>query len=201
MSHLYSDMAFIGGDEEKEGSTTQKLWWLNLIRGIVALIIGILIFTWPQKGQDMFANFFAMYLLSSGLLSLRGGMSAHQKKGWWLVASLLEMVAGAAILLRFVYAHYLAPGLAVKIFGLVTFCVGLLCIFGGDTSRDVTREQAFGLLLLGLFEAGLGLILFFLGELEPFTKLLTGGWAFLGGILFILQSLQLRRVALTSSRP
>jgi len=37
----------------------QRLWWLNLIRGIVALVVGILILGWPSVGDTMFVNFLA----------------------------------------------------------------------------------------------------------------------------------------------
>lgn len=179
------------------GQSTQLFWWLNLIRGIVALIIGILILTWPQTGENLLANFFAVYWLCSGFLGLRWSMSTNQKKGWWLALSLLEIWVGVGILLRPVYAHYLPSGLGTKFFGLIVICVGLARIFGLDLSKDMTPEQSLGLRLLGFFDVTLGLLLIFLNELEPFTKLLFGGCAFLVGIVLILQSLQIRRATLT----
>src|SRR5258708_12736765 len=95
---------------------TQKFWWLNLVRGIVALIIGMLILVWPQTVHVFFVNFLAMYWLSSGLVSLQWGRSTHQEKGLWLVAGLLGVIVGAAILLRPVYQYALNPVLAVRIF-------------------------------------------------------------------------------------
>ncbi len=171
---------------------TQKFWWLNLVRGIVALIIGMLILGWPQSAHVFFVNFLAMYWLSSGLVSLQWGRSTHQKQGLWLVAGLLEVIVGAAILLRPVYKDALDPGLAVRIFGVLAVFVGLSRIFGKYTTIDMVHQRSQGSLFLGVFEAGLGLLLIFFDMPEPFTKLLAGGWAFLGGILLILQSLQLR---------
>lgn len=49
--------------------------------------------------------------------------------------------------------------------------------------------------LVGWFEIGLGLLLIFSDAVEPYTQLLAGGWAFLGGIFLILQSLQLRKAS------
>ncbi|GHO99148.1 hypothetical protein KSF_091960 [Reticulibacter mediterranei] len=177
----------------------QKFWWINLLRGVVALIIGILLLTWFQVAHDLFANFLAMYWLSSGLLGLRGGLSTHQKKGWWLVVDVLEMVVGAAILLRPVYAHLLASELAIKLFGLIALCVGLVRIFSRTTYRNLTREQSLSIHLLGWFEIGLGLFLIFSSEIEPFTELLAGGWTFLGGAFLILQSLQLHKASIIHS--
>ena len=56
----------------------------------------------------------------------------------------------------------------------------------------MVHQRSQGGLFLGVFEAGLGLLLIFFDMPELLTKLLAGGWAFLGGILLILQSLQLR---------
>ena len=134
---------------------TQKLWWLNLVRGIVALIIGMLILVWPQTVHVFFVNFLA------------------------------------------VYQSALNPVLAIRIFGVLAVFVGLSRIFGRYTTIDMVHQQSQGSLFLGVFEAGLGLLLIFSDMPEPFTKLLAGGWAFLGGILLILQSLQLRGVKST----
>lgn len=177
----------------------QRFWWLNFVRGIVALIIGILVIGWPQSAYSLFANFFAVYWVSSGLISLQWGLSTHQKEGLWSVEGTFEVVVGLAILLRYVYRHYLGSEVAVRIFGLVALLVGLIRIV--DKTRGETRAQSFGNILLGLFEIGLGALLIFLDALEPFTKLLAGGWAFVGGVLLILQSLQGRRARSVRSSP
>ena len=39
----------------------QRMWWLNLIRGIVALGVGILILGWPTVGTALFVNFLAIF--------------------------------------------------------------------------------------------------------------------------------------------
>jgi len=176
---------------------TQKFWWLNLVRGIVALIIGMLMLVWFQTAHAFFVNYLAVYWLSSGLVSLQWGRSTHQEKGLWLVAGLLGVIVGAAILLRPLYQYALDPVLAVRIFGVLAVFVGLFRIFGRFTTINMMHQRSQGSLFLGAFEAGLGLLLIFSDMPEPFTKLLAGGWAFLGGILLILQSLQLRGVKST----
>src|SRR6266487_2344343 len=171
----------------------QRLWWLNLIRGIVAVIVGMLILGWPTVGSRLCVNFLAIFWLVSGLMSLQWGLSIHQKRGLWLVAGIVGTVVGAALLLRFSYQRYLDPGLAVRILGALALFVGLINIFGGFRTPDMTREQSMGRFLLGLFEVGLGLFLIILDALGPLSKLLAGGWAFIGGIVLILQAFQMRK--------
>ena len=171
----------------------QRLWWLNLIRGIIALVVGMLILGWPTIGSTLFVNFLAIFWLVSGLMSLQWGFSVHQKKGLWIVAGIAGTVVGSALLLRFFYQRYLDPGMAIRILGTLALFVGLINIFGGFRTPDTTREQSLGRLLLGLFEIGLGLLLIILDALGPLSKLLAGGWAFIGGIVLIIQAFQMRK--------
>jgi uncharacterized membrane protein HdeD (DUF308 family) len=171
----------------------RRFWWLNLVRGIVALIVGILILGWPNIGRSVFVNFMAIFWLVSGLMSLQWGFSGRQQKGLWLIAGLVGTVVGTALLLRTFYQRYLDPGLAIRILGTLALFVGLINIFGGFITADTTREQSLGRLLLGLFEVGLGLLLLILDALGPLSKLLAGGWAFIGGIVLILQAFQMRK--------
>ncbi len=185
-------------EREESDRIMQKLWWLNLIRGIVALIVGMLILGWPTIGSTLFVNFLAIFWLVSGLMSLQWGISTHQKRGLWLVAGLVGTVVGFALLLRSFYQRYLDPGTAVRILGALALFVGLINIFGGFRTPDMTREQSLGRLLLGLFEVGLGVLLIILDALGPVSKLLAGGWAFIGGIALILQAFEMRRALMTT---
>ena len=170
----------------------QRMWWLNLIRGIVALIVGIMILGWPSVGGSLFVNFLAVFWLTSGVMSLQWGLSVHQRKGLWLVAGIVGIVVGVALLLRFWYQRYLDPAQAVRILGALALFVGLINIFGGFRTPEMTHEQSVGRLILGVFEVGLGVVLIIIDALGPLSKLLAGGWAFLGGIVLIIQALQMR---------
>jgi uncharacterized membrane protein HdeD (DUF308 family) len=181
------------------GGIVQRMWLLNLMRGIVALVVGILILGWPSVGDRLFVNFLAIFWLLSGLMSLQSGFSVHQRRGLWLVAGIVGTVVGVALLLRFSYQRYLDPAQGVRILGALALFVGLINILGGFRTPDMTREQATGRMLLGVFEVGLGVVLIVIDALGPLSKLLAGGWAFVGGILLILQALQMRRTSKVKS--
>lgn len=178
-------------------SHLQRFWWLNLMRGIVALIISILIIGWPQTTRGFFVNFLAIYWLSSGLLSLRGGVSTRQHKGLWLTDGLLDIIIGVGLLLRPIYKDYLTPELATRGFGLLAFLVGLTHVVSAYQSLDQPHEQVLAMFLLGFLETGLGMLLILSDTLEPSTKWLAGGWAFTGGVLLIIQSLQIHRTVIS----
>src|SRR5690348_9937954 len=128
----------------------QRLWWLNFVRGIVALIVGLLIFEWPDVGGRLFVNFIAVFWLLSGLISLQWGISSHQKKGLWLAAGLIGTGIGLAILLRFSYQRYIDPDVAVRILGMCALFVGVINLLGGFRTPDMTREVSLSRLLLGV---------------------------------------------------
>jgi hypothetical protein len=58
-----------------------------------------------------------------------------------------------------VYQRYLDPAQAVRILGASALFVGLINIFGGFRTPEMTREQSMGRLILGVFEVGLGVLL------------------------------------------
>jgi uncharacterized membrane protein HdeD (DUF308 family) len=145
----------------------QRLWWLNLVRGIVALIVGILIFGWPGIATRIFVNFMAIFWLASGLMSLQWGFSTRQKNGLWLVAGVVGIIIGSAILLRYFYQRYIDPAVALRILGALALFMGLINVFGGFITADMTREQSIGRLILGFFELGLGLFLIIVDALGP----------------------------------
>jgi uncharacterized membrane protein HdeD (DUF308 family) len=188
-------MMWFRQQRKKRGGIVQRMWWLNLIRGIVALMVGILILGWPTVGSKLFVNFLAIFWLSSGVMILQWGLSLHQRRGLWLVAGIVGTVVGIALLLRFVYQRYLDPGQAVRMLGTLALFVGLINIFGGFRTPEMTREEVMGRILLGAFEVGLGMLLIIIDALGPLSKLLAGGWAFIGGIVLILQALHMRRAS------
>lgn len=170
----------------------QRYWWIHLVRGIFALAVGALILGWPVLAHSVFVNFIAIFWLVSGVTSLQWGFSRHQRKGLWLVAGMAGTIVGLALLLRSFYAHYLAQALAIRIFGVVAVLIGLANVSGGFRT-EMTHEPSRGRLFLGLFEIGLGVLLLTLDTIGPFSRLVAGGWAFVGGVVLILQALHMRR--------
>jgi len=100
-----------------------KNWWLLLLRGIAAIIFGILAFAWPGITLLTLVILYGAYALVDGVLSIWaaiGGGSATPR--WWLiVVGLLGIAAGlltffwpgitAFVLLMFIGAWALVHGI------------------------------------------------------------------------------------------
>jgi uncharacterized membrane protein HdeD (DUF308 family) len=70
-------------------------WWSLVIRGIVAIIFGILTFVWPGITVTALVFLFAGYALVDGVVSLAGAVRAAEAHDRW-GALLLEGIVGIA---------------------------------------------------------------------------------------------------------
>jgi uncharacterized membrane protein HdeD (DUF308 family) len=87
-------------------------WWLFAIRGVAAIIFGILAFAWPGETLAVLVLFFAAYLLVDGValvVSLIRGDSAARRHAWAVgIMGVLSVVAG---IVAFVYPGITAVAL------------------------------------------------------------------------------------------
>ena len=72
-----------------------KNWWSLLIRGIAAILFGILTFVWPGITVTALVFLFAAYALVDGVVSLAGAVRAAEAHDRW-GALLLEGIVGIA---------------------------------------------------------------------------------------------------------
>ena len=162
-----------------------KNWWLLLLRGIAAIVFGVLAFAWPGMTLLTLILFYGAFALVDGVLAIiaaiTGGAPAPR---WWLaIIGLLGIVAG---LLTF-----LMPGLSalVLLFFIAAWAIatGVLQIIGAiQLRKDIDNEW---LLILG----GAISVLFGLGVMvAPGAGALALVWVIgtyaviIGGVLVVL---------------
>jgi uncharacterized membrane protein HdeD (DUF308 family) len=182
-----------------------KYWWLNLIRGVAALLLGILLLA----GLELFVErdalrlallqFIGIYLLISGIMSLIWGFTVRKRFGLWIFAGIIGVVGGVAYLIRpFVEGGLSYASLAI-ILGLIILLTGLIHIFGGfKTGSEISRKWGWEHILLGAVEIGIGLLVM-LSTIVPVNVLVTAlsFWGFIAGIGLISDAFRLRRQATT----
>jgi uncharacterized membrane protein HdeD (DUF308 family) len=74
-----------------------KSWWLLLLRGIAAIIFGILAFVWPGLTLVTLVLLYGAFALVDGVISLIAAFTGSAKPvpTWWLVVvGLLGIAAG-----------------------------------------------------------------------------------------------------------
>ena len=76
-------------------SRTGLKWWALAIRGVLAILFGLVAFFWPGLVLLVFVYMFAIYAFADGILAITAAVTGHGQAGrWW--ALLLEGIAGIA---------------------------------------------------------------------------------------------------------
>jgi uncharacterized membrane protein HdeD (DUF308 family) len=72
-------------------------WWALLLRGIVAILFGVLAFVWPGVTLLSLVFVFAAYAILDGIFAIIAGFRAPagMKKWWWLeLVGIVSVLAG-----------------------------------------------------------------------------------------------------------
>jgi uncharacterized membrane protein HdeD (DUF308 family) len=171
--------------------TLRRNWWLLALRGLAAVIFGVLAFAWPGITLLTLIWLFGAFALVNGILSLVLATKApkgYPRFGSLILGGLLGILAG---LLTFVMPGITALGLLILIaaWALVT---GILEIVAAIKLRKtITGEWM--LILAGLASVAFGILLI----LQPAAGALVmvlwiGAYALLSGILLLVLALKMR---------
>ena len=76
-------------------------WWLLLLRGVAAIIFGMLAFFWPGITLLSLTFLWGAYAFADGIFSLwaaiSGKVAAERSTRWWLAASGIVSVLAAFV--------------------------------------------------------------------------------------------------------
>ncbi|NIM94949.1 MAG: hypothetical protein GTO18_14705 [Anaerolineales bacterium] len=172
-----------------------KLWWINLIRGFVAIGLGIAIALEPTGARSTMLNFMSIYWIASGFLSLRASRVVTNKRGLLIAAGLIGVVGGVIILLRSLYHEAMPEEILVNMFALILITTGLMHLFRGfRTSEVLTCEQSLTSYALGALEVFLGLYVFVSQSLDPRLRFVASLWAGVSGATLMYDAFRLRKL-------
>ncbi|WP_346837876.1 HdeD family acid-resistance protein [Microbulbifer sp. SAOS-129_SWC] len=167
-------------------------WWLLLLRGICAVIFGILAFVWPGLSLLTLVILFGVYALLDGFFTLIAAvLGRHQATPlWWLIiAGLISVAAG---IVTFAYPQVTALVLVIFI-GSWALVRGAFEIIGAVRLRgEIQREWL--LIAAGMLSVLFGAaILINPGAGALALVWLIGGYAILFGLSMIWLALRLRK--------
>jgi uncharacterized membrane protein HdeD (DUF308 family) len=76
-------------------------WWMLAIRGVAAVLFGLLALAWPALTLLVLVLLFAVYTLTVGSLAVIASLRTRDKQGWWLVLllGLASITTGTVALL------------------------------------------------------------------------------------------------------
>lgn len=167
-----------------------RSWWVLALRGVLALLFGVLALLLPGPTVLSLVLLFAAYALLAGIVYLAGAArnrrhatGAHAPD-WWLLLGfgVVSIVAGVLAVLR--------PGLAalalVLIIGVNALITGILDIVLAVRLRSHGRAGVWLLLASGIASIIFGTILVVLPTVGALALVwLIGVYAIVAGILFM----------------
>src|SRR5262245_47982365 len=112
-----------------------KSWWLMLLRGIVAIVFGVLAFVWPGVTLFTLVLFYGAYALVDGAFAIGEAVVGPGTAGprWWMeVVGVLGVAAG---LLTFLWPGITAIVLLYFIAGWA-MATGVFAVIGAVRVRE-----------------------------------------------------------------
>ena len=130
---------------------TAGSWWVFMLRGVAAIIFGLLIFLFPGLGLVFILAFLGAWMLLDGLGSIyqavKGGHSTGERSRTWLwIDGIISLLAAAVILV--------APG--VSAIGLVIVTAAWFLLSGGARLMLAFQLSSILLGLLGVVNILIG---------------------------------------------
>jgi uncharacterized membrane protein HdeD (DUF308 family) len=171
--------------------TLARYWWLVLLRGIAAIIFGLLAFAWPGITLVTLVLFYGAFVMVDGVLALANAIMGGQVASrWWLA---LVGVAGiAAGILTFMW-----PGLTalLLLIFIATWAIvlGVFQIAGAIRLRkEIDNEWT--LILSGVISVLFGVIMLVAPGAGAVGLIwVIGAYALALGVLLVAFALRLRK--------
>jgi uncharacterized membrane protein HdeD (DUF308 family) len=173
----------------------RHLWKSTLVSGILTLIVGVLVLSWPGISVLAAAIAFGVYLLITGIAQVVFAFSLHVSAG----SRILLFISGAASLILAVLAfRHFGQGYAVL---LLAIWIGIGFVFRGVATTvsavsDPTLPGRGWSIFLGVITLLAGIVVL----ASPFASIVTlalvvGVWLAVIGIFEIVASFGIRKAS------
>jgi uncharacterized membrane protein HdeD (DUF308 family) len=162
-------------------------WWLVLINGIAALIVGFLLLISPGQTTFILIQILGIYWLLSGILSLVLMFIDHSGWGWKLATGILGVLAGIYIIQHPLWSFLLVPTVAIIVLAIQGIIMGIMQLI------QAFRGGGWGPGILGVLSMVFGIILLFAPlAAAAFLPFILGIWGLIGGIFAIIVAFRMR---------
>lgn len=171
-------------------------WWLFLIRGVFALILGFTALLLPGAAIIAVVFLFGAYALLDGIVAIVSAVRmSHAGGRWWLL--ILEGVAGIAFgIVTFVWPGISALTLALLV-GVWAIVTGIAAVASALQARThIPNEWLW--IIAGAVSIAAGVVILFRPAAGLFALVyLLAFYAFIAGFAFIGLAFRLRRANAT----
>jgi uncharacterized membrane protein HdeD (DUF308 family) len=177
----------------------RRNWWLVVLRGVAAIIFGILTFVWPGPTLAALVMLFGAYALVEGIFAIASGVSGGSLSGssrWLLV---LEGLAGVIIgLITFFAPGITAVGLLYYI-GAWAIVTGIFEVVAAIQLRQEINDEWL-LIVGGILSLVFGVLVFIYPGASALSILwLIGVYAVVFGVATVALGFRLKGLGTTLS--
>jgi uncharacterized membrane protein HdeD (DUF308 family) len=180
------------------GTVTRAIWWLVLIRGVCAVIFGIIALLAPVTALYAVVFVFAAYALIEGVIEIAHAIRVRDRDrrwGWLLALGIIAAIAG---IVSFIFPAIAGLYYGTFVLAFIAFYAVLMGIAGFPAAASMTDG---GRKVLGYIVAVLtvvaGVALAIIVLVNPVAALFTfiwivGIWAIVIGITLIVAAISAR---------
>lgn len=175
----------------------RKTWWILLIQGIAAVLIGLMLLRKPGSTLLAVAIFLGAYWLVGGIFDIIGAFTRRNGDRHWLwslVGGSLGVLAGILLISQPLMGAVALPVLMAVFIGVGAIVSGIFNIIWAIRVRDEIEGEGW-IIVWGVVSAVLGLWVL----TSPFISAVALVWvaaifAIVGGLVMIVTSIRLRSV-------
>ncbi len=166
-------------------------WWVIALRGLVAIVFGIIALVSPQSTILALVLVFAAFIVADGFLTLFSGFETHKEDNrWWVMVlgGLVEIILGVLVVVW--------PQITVQVFVYLVAAwaviTGVAEIIAGIELRGLLPNEWL-MLLNGILSVAFGVLVMIYPSAGALSLVwLLGLYAIVAGILDIVFSFRLR---------
>ena len=179
----------------------KSVWWLVLLRGVFAVILGVLAFVWPVATAVAFVWVFAIYAIVDGVVNIVQAVSTRKTDptwGWLLTIGVVGLIAGIVVMIFPAAAGALA---LLGLLWIVAIWAIVSGIFGIPAAASIASGGAKVLgIVFSVLSILFGILLAILLFTTPQSALIgliyvLGAYAVLAGIVLVVIAFQARSAA------
>lgn len=180
-------------------TVAKALWWSVLLRGILAIVFGIIAFIAPGAALTGIAIVFGVYALFDGVTGIAHAIAVrheYSRWGWLLVQGIVSVLAGLVAIIF--------PGIAgaigglfalwtVVIWAIMTGILGIMSAAGASGTAGSTWGIVSGVVTI-LFGIILAISTFITPDATLLGLIITVAiFAVIYGVVLVVTAIQLRR--------
>lgn len=179
-------------------TAVRRTWWIPLIQGIAAVIIGLLLLMNPATTLVGLAIFLGAYWLVGGIFDIIGAFtrrSADRHWGWSLLGGIIAIIAGFLLLSQPLMGAVVLPFVMVILIAVSAIVSGIMNIIWAIRARNEIKGEGW-LIVWGVISVILGIWLLTTPWMSAVALVWVGAViAVVGGIALVIFSFRLRSAA------